>query len=81
MADMSAVRGKIKLDFVEPTTGEKFSEEPFLIEVNITDPATQQGETQQDWINFVNNSLNAMFPLTGASCIAKHVIYDQVLTD
>lgn len=81
MATMSAVRGKIKLDFTDATTGEKFSEEPFLIEVNVTDPAQQYGVTQTDWIDFVNDSLNAMVTLSGASCTAKHVIYDQTITD
>lgn len=81
MATMSAVRGKIKMDFTDPTTGEKFSEEPFLIDLNITDPATQHGYSQADWIDFVNDSLNAMATLSGADCTAKHAIYDQTLTD
>ena len=81
MATMSPVLGKIRLDFQDQTTGEKFNEEPFLIELNITDPNQTYGDTQANWINFVNDSLNAMATLSGATCNAKHVIYDQILTD
>lgn len=75
MATMSTPFGKIKLDFIEPTTGEKFSEEPFYMDLNICDPSNQS------YINTVNDNINALFTLSGASCTAKHVIYDQTLTD
>lgn len=75
MATMSTPMGKIKIDFTEPTTGEKFSEEPFYMDLNICDPSNQS------MINFVNESINTLVTLSGASCVAKHVIYDQTLTD
>ena len=81
MATMSTPKGKIKLDFTDPATGEKFSEEPFYIDLNICDPGQQYGNSQQDYIDAVNANINNLFALTGASCTAKHVIYDQTLTD
>ena len=83
MATMSTPTGKFKFDFIEPTTGEKFSEEPFFTSTNILDP---NGNTSMNWsqamiIDGANVAMNAVCSLTGASCIAKHIIYDQTLTD
>lgn len=83
MATMSTPIGKFKFDFIEPTNGEKFSEEPFFTLTNILDPNgnPEMSWSQEDLIDGANLAMNAVCSLTGASCIAKHVIYDQILTD
>lgn len=83
MATMSTAIGKIKIDFTDATTGEKFSEEPFYTSTNILDPEglPSEGWSQEMVIDGANVAMNALCSLTGASCTAKHIIYDQIITD
>lgn len=83
MATMSTPTGKFKLDFIDPATGEKFSEEPFYTLTNILDPNGNPSRnwSQDDIIDGANTAMNAICSLTGASCTAKHIIYDQTITD
>ena len=83
MATMSTPTGKFKLDFIDQATGEKFSEEPFYTLTNILDPNGNPSLnwSQNDIIDGANLAMNAVCSLTGASCVAKHIIYDQTITD
>ena len=81
MATLSNKNCKFKIDFIEPTTGEKFSEEPFYSNINVLESIGGGGVQMQDYIDDVNDNLNALISLTGASCTAKHIIYDLSIAD
>lgn len=71
---------KFKLDFQDPVTGTKFSEEPLLISnFIITDAPNSRTVTQV--MSDLNEALTEICSLTGASCTAKHLIYDYSITD
>lgn len=71
---------KFKLDFQDPVTGTKFSEEPLLIS-NYNISADPNGRPITDVMTDLNEALNELCSLTGASCTAKHLIYDYTITD
>lgn len=73
---------KIKIDFQDPVTGTKFSEEPLYIShFNIEDRASSAGMTVENMIGDFNVAMNEICSLTGASCLAKHIIYDYSITE
>lgn len=74
---------KIKMEMQDPATGTKFTEEPFSIDFNVFNDiaVTQGGSSSGYFINELSDCMNTVLTLTGASCIAKHVIYDISITD
>lgn len=69
---------KIKIDFQDPVSGTKFTEEPFNIDFNVF---TATGGSASSFINDINDCMTSVCSLTGASAIAKHIIYDISITD
>lgn len=70
---------KIKFELQDTVSGTKFTEEPFNITYNVFD--TTGGTSTGDSIDELNQCMDNMLTLTGASCIAKHLIYDISITD
>lgn len=71
---------KFKLDFQDPVTGTKFSEEPLLISNFIISDAPNS-RTVTQVMSDLNEALTEICSLTSASCTAKHLIYDYSITD
>ena len=73
---------KIKIDFQDPVTGTKFSEEPLYISnFKLEEQASISGISLNDLISDFNGAMTEICSLTGASCTAKHIIYDYSITE
>lgn len=73
---------KIKFELQDTVSGTKFTEEPFSISFNVFNDTVIAGGTSTGYlINELNDCMDNVLTLTGASCIAKHIIYDVSITD
>lgn len=73
---------KIKIDFQDKESGTKFSEEPFYLAFNVfNDSVIGGGYSTAGLVNDINECMTAVASLTGASVIAKHLVYDISITD
>lgn len=71
---------KIKFELQDTVSGTKFTEEPFSITCNVF-TSTIGGASAGYLINELNDCMDNVLTLTGASSIAKHIIYDVSITD
>lgn len=73
---------KIKIDFQDPVTGTKFSEEPLYISnFKLEERASLSSVSLNDMISDFNSAMTELCSLTSASCTAKHIIYDYSITE
>ena len=73
---------KIKFELQDTASGTKFTEEPFNISFNVFNDSVIGGSTTtESLIDDLNQCMDTVLTLTGASCIAKHLIYDITITN
>lgn len=73
---------KIKFELQDTASGTKFTEEPFNISFNVFNDSVIGGSTTtESLIDDLNQCMDTVLTLTGASCIAKHLIYDISITN
>ena len=73
---------KVKFELQDTVSGTKFTEEPFSITCNVfNDTVIGSGVSSGYLINELNDCMDNVLSLTGASCIAKHLMYDISITN
>lgn len=74
-------KAKIKIDYQDTISGEKFSEEPFYFGhqgwtvYDTVDPSGSSQSTQYV-VDSIMEAMDTMSSLTGANITSKHIIYD-----